>query len=778
MSSNGISRRGFIKLSAVVGTAGAAATAGVPGLRPTGLFGADSAFALSGGGLPAAGGVGQALPVVGGTWTPTCCNMCGGTTGILAQVVGGRVTKIEPNSDNPIGVCNISTDFTNLKASGARMCPKGNAGIASLYDPDRVKKPLRRLAGSARGAGVWEEITYETAISEIAAKLAAIKSTAGPEKLVWFSEDNSFGAIQESFCNVFGTPNFLVHSNICDVARKYGFEKTMGVGRPLADLKNTKYMLIFGWNPLGAMKWAHLPRILLDGLANGAKLVVVDPRLSETAEKAFDFAVQGQWLSIKPGTDGALALAIANVIIGENLYDKTFVADWTSGFAAFSTHVAAKTPEWAAPITGIPAATIRTVARELASTKPAVVDAWSGPGHHTNGAEASQAIAALAGLIGQVDAPGTLIIPERKGPKFAVPALTTTGLPRVDGKGTKYPFAHGSGIYVEARDAMISGVIGGPGTPFPYRPKAAVFVFQNFVMSVPNTRKNYEALNNLELIVSVDTHMSETAMMADYVIPGSHYLERYELLPQWVTFPVVALRQPVVDPIFGQKVEYDFVKDLAIAMGYGATAPFNITYETYMDDALKAGIGITLAGLKALPGATWIGGDTHYKKYLTSGFATPSTKFEFLSQVVAATGRNGLPNWIPPVDVPNATYPLYLVSWKEALHTHSRTMNNRQLMEFHGENELWINTSKAAALGISDGDLVWVENLEAKARAKARVTNRIHTDVVGMTHGFGHTALGPIAQGKGTSDGQFFPGKAEALSGMAVHKEAAVKVYK
>ena len=129
-------------------------------------------------------------------------------------------------------------------------------------------------------------------------------------------------------------------------------------------------------------------------------------------------------------------------------------------------------------------------------------------------------------------------------------------------------------------------------------------------------------------------------------------------------------------------------------------------------------------------------------------------------------------------DGPTATYPFYMINWKEALHTHSRTMNNRWLMQFHGENELWINIDKAKSMGIYDGDMVWVENQYAKARARARATRRIHPDVVGLLHGFGHWGLGPVAQGKGTNDGQFIPGKAERISGMAAHKDGAVRIYK
>ena len=755
MGSKKIGRRDFLRLSAA-----AAVGLGTSGLRPF------ATLAQMGQGAPGTAST-HALRSLAAQdeWIATCCNMCGGTTGILAHVVNGRVVKIEPNSANPVGVANISTDYYNLKSTGARMCPKGNAGIMSLYDPDRVKKPLKRVG--ARGAGQWQEISYEQAVNEIAAKLADIKSTYGPEKVIWFAEDNNFVPIQEAFCNAYGTPNFLQHSNLCDVARKVGFQMTLGNGRPLPDLRNTKYMLIFGWNPLGAMKWVHLPRILIDGLANGAKLVIVDPRCSETADKALDY--NGLWLPIRPGTDGALALAMANVIIGEKLYDASFVANWTVGFDQLAALVATKTPEWAANITGIPAATIRQVARELATTKPAVVDAWSGPGHHMNGAEGSRAIAMLAGLIGQVDAPGTLILPDRKGPMFAGPTLQPPVPARVDGKGTKYPFAHSSGVYVEARDAMISGQ--------PYQPKAAVFIMQNFVLSVPNTTKNLQALNNLELIVAVDTHLSETALMADYVIPGSVYLERYELLPQWVTFPVVTLRQPVVQPVYGQKLEYEFIQDLAIRMGYNVY-PFNVAYEKYLDDALRAGINIGLADLKALPGATWIGGDTHYDKYQTSGFATPSKKFEFYSQQMADKGLNPLPDYVPTEDGPTTTYPFHLINWKEALHTHSRTMNNRWLMEFHGENELWINADRAKTMGIAEGDTVTVENQYAQGQVKARLTRRIHPDVVGMTHGFGHWGLGPVAKGKGLNDTQFVPGKAERISGMAAHKDGAVQIYK
>lgn len=157
--------------------------------------------------------------------------------------------------------------------------------------------------------------------------------------------------------------------------------------------------MLFGSNPTSAIKWVYLPRILTRAVEHGARLVVVDPYLSDTAAKAQD------WVSIRPGTDGALALAMAHVIIRDDLYDHDFVTAWTSGFDAYASYVADKTPEWAEEITSIAAATIERLAGELATTKPALVDTWSGPGQHSNAVQGGRAIALLNALIGSWDAP-------------------------------------------------------------------------------------------------------------------------------------------------------------------------------------------------------------------------------------------------------------------------------------------------------------------------------------------------------------------------------------
>lgn len=823
------------------------------------VAGTTAAAAVAGGGLAGCTTVGAKEHVIAanpagarqwgreaGEWIPSCCNMCGGQSGILVHVVDGVVEKIEPNPWNPNNYTNVSGDWFNGYteeygcAEGGALCPKGNAGIVQLYDPDRVKKPLKRTNPN-RSVGAdpkWQEISWEQALDEIAGKMKALREASDAHKLLWFSEDHSFTHVQQDFCKLYGTPNYSNHSNLCDVARKASFKTVMGHDRPLADFLQSKYILLFGWNPTSAIKWVHLPRIITRALERGARMVVVDPYLSDTA-------VKGQeWLAIRPGTDGALALALGHVIIRDGLYDKAFVEKWTVGFAEYAEYVKDKTPQWAETITSVPAKSIERVARELATTKPALVDVWSGPGQHSNGVQGGRAIAVLSALIGSYDRPGTMMIPDKRGNKHGQvepdeTAAATLQQPRFD-ELKKYPLGHSSGVYTQS----FTNLADGKG---PYQPKMAVIVFQNVMMSVPGRRNVAKALAKLETLVVVDTMMSETARLADYVLPGTTYLERYDLNSHWVTWPVLGLRQPVVKPIFGQPAEYETVAALGRRLGLkdkagkeffriGAVSGEPIEsltawYEDMLSNELKTGAPkITLAELKALPGAVWVDKKgTRFEKWAEElkpeqlktaffdgnpraegtavydkpkaekgskrigtvvsgkavvGFATRSGKVELMSPWLAekkdADGRPvaALPAYEPRKWQPSAEYPLYFINWKEASHTHSRTQNNPWLVEIKPENPMIVHPDTAARFGVADGDMTWVESPHGKVKAKVRVSSRIHREVVGVQHGFGHTALGRLATGRGTSDSALRPTTSDPLSGQALHKEACVRIVK
>ena len=780
-----------------------------------------------------------------GEWIPSCCNMCGGQCGILVQVVDGKVNKIEPNNWNPNNYTNISTDFFDGYTEqygvkeGATICPKGNAGIAQLYDPDRVTKPLKRTnPDKTLGADPkWQEITWEVALDEIAAKMKTLRDANEAHKLLWISEDHSFVNVQDDFNQLYGSPNYSNHSNLCDVARKASFKSVMGDDRPLADFIQSKYVMLFGWNPTSAIKWVHLPRIITRAIENGARLVVVDPYLSDTAAKA------QEWVSLRPGTDGALALAMAHVIIRDELYDKDFVDNWTVGFAEYSKYVADKTPEWAEKITSVKAATIERLATELATTKPALVDAWSGPGQHSNGVQGGRAIALLNALIGTIDQPGGMINPSRIGGKHGkakpdVTAAETLKNKRFDQLDT-YPMGHKSGVYAR----MFNNLLDGTG---PYQPKMMMCVFQNPVMAVPGTEKVAEAIAKLETFVVIDTMLSETAMLADYVLPGTTYFERYDITTHWVTWTAVGLRQPVVKPIFGQPAEYEVVAALGrrldlkdadgkefFSLGALSGEPvedLTAWYEENLSAEIKnGGPAITLEELKALPGAVYVDQKgTKYAKYEgelapeklekavydgeptadgtavydkakddggvvighvfggkpVKGFATKSGKIEFVStSLVDKKDADGkavdlLPVYTPRDWQPDDKFPLYLINWKEASHTLTRTQNNPILLELKPDNPLVIHPDTAKRFGLEDDGEAWIESPHGKVKARVKVSRRIHPEVVGLQHGFGHRNLGKLAKGRGTGDGVLRPVKADPLSGMALHKEACVTLTK
>ncbi|MEP0766103.1 MAG: molybdopterin-dependent oxidoreductase [Fimbriimonadia bacterium] len=793
-----------------------------------------------------------------GEWIPSCCNMCGGQSGILCHVVNGVLEKIEPNHWNPNNYTNISSDFFDGYteefgcAEGGAICPKGNAGIMALYDPDRLRTPLKRT-NPKKGRDEdprWQEISWTQAVHEIADKLGALRDAGEAHKLLWWSEDHSFTHIQDDFCKLFGSPNYSMHSNLCDVARKASFKMVVGHDRPLADFIQSKFILLFGWNPTSAIKWVYLPRIITRAIERGARMVVVDPYLSDTAAKA------QEWVPIRPGTDGALALALGHVIVRDHLYDEGFVTNWTVGFPEYRDFVRDKTPQWAEKITSVPAATIERIAHQLATIKPAVVDAWSGPGHHSNGVQSGRAIAMLGALIGGYDRPGTLLIPDKRGEKHVEVepdeiAERSLEQPRFDGL-EDFPFGHKSGVYGRCFERLLTG-------QGPYTPKMGICIFQNLVMSGPGSSKVEEALKKLETLVVVDTMMSETAWLADYAIPGTVYLERYDLNSHWVSWPALGLRQPVVkaakrlaEPypyqggIYGQMAEYEFVAALGRRLGlrdHGGKEFFFIGplrgapiedltewYEDYLSNELTRGApGITLEELKRLPGAVWVDrSGTRYEKYAEAlspeevrsavfeggrqndgtaifdkpkdqhgkrigtviggrplrGFATPSGKVEFANPAMAdrkdATGKplDPLPVYLPRNWQPDSEYPLYLINWKEASHTHTRTQNNAWLLDIKPSNSLVIHPDTAARHGIRDGDEIWVESKFGKTRAVAKVTKRIHPEVVGAQHGFGHWRSGSRAMGRGTSFGDLNTIAYDPISGQGLHKEVCVKIYR
>lgn len=749
-------------------------------------------------------------------WLPSVCNVCRAQTGILCDVIYDQetgvktVAKAAPNPNNPVGLANVSSDFIEHSGGGAAICPKGGSAVMTLYDPNRVKKPLIRR-NPEKGKNIdpkFEEISWDEALSLISEKLKSARDSGEPEKLFWLADENNSQHIQQDFCNLYGTPNFYTQTSLYDSSRRAAYRLVMG-DEPLID-GQTKYFLIFGWNPLSSFDQAYLPRVIMNGITvNEAKLVVIDPQLSFSASKSHE------WIPIMPGTDAALALAIGHVIVyekpfGETLYDERFVSDWTVGFEDYRAYIEDKTPEWAEKITGVPASTIRRIAVEFATTKPAVVYFGSGISQQSNGVQTGRAIAMLALLTGQVDRHGSLIIPNRQGNVHLPVSYELTHKKPDDGR-----FLFGQESLVYALSVISENAL--------FRPKAGVIVGLNPVMTLPGTMNVIDALKMIDFLVVVDTHITETAELADIVLPGTTHFERLGLITSWVTWPVVSLRRQVIKPVFDQPTEYELMitlgKMLKLRDSEGRLFFDNLSYEDYLSRELENGAPhITLSDMIELPGAVWVDPNgTKYEKYLEEvhvpaggrtdengiirsadgspvgvvikgnvyrGFNTPSRKLEFVSGSFRDRKDNEgnpidpLPVYTQRTILPDKTYPLYLVEWKESTHYEASTQNNQWLLEIKNANPISINPVTAEELGFARGDVVVVESPYAKDRAVVRVTERIKPGVVGMMFGFGHWKLGDQAKGRGTNVAQFSPMKPDPISGNAVRKEICVRVYK
>ncbi|WP_258360111.1 molybdopterin-dependent oxidoreductase [Moorella sulfitireducens] len=716
-----ISRRTFLKGSLV---AGALATFGG---RLVPLDQAEAAEATT----PAAARV-----------VPTICEMCGVKCGVLAHVRDGRVWRLTGNPKDP--------------QSGGRLCARGNAGTKTLYDPDRLKGPMKRV-----GDGKFQPISWEQAFAEIGAKLQELKGRYGPQTLVWLAHPELISPLEKHFMAAFGSPNYTGHAPTCYSSRNVAFEQMYG-GVPGVDYRNVKYYIAFGRNLTGGIKNPDIQKIVA-AKAEGARLVAVDPRLNDFAFFA------DEWLPIRPGTDLAMILAMINVIIKENLYDASFVAERTLGFEELKAGVATYTPEWAAKITGIDAETITRIARELAAAKPAAaVD----PGWHAvtgsqyyNSVQTARAVAALNALLGNLGAKGGLTFPSKiqlgdpspiMGPK--PPAAAG---PRWDGAGSeKWPLIKAHGMIQVFPERVKEDK--------PYPIKAAVIQHLNPVRSSSDSVAFIEALKQLELVVAIDIQMNDAVYYAHYVLPEATYLERYD--PLMTAGNKVILRQPAVEPLFDTKGAEEIIAGLAKAAGLGEY--FNFTLEQY-NDALLAPLGMTQVQLASTGIAEVKAQPPDYTKLKTT-----SGKIELACQAFVKAGSTLTPVWEPPLVEPKDDE-FRFIQGHVPMHTHTTTDNNAYLHSLMPENELWINPGPAAKLGIKTGDLVEVASKVGKVKLKARVTEGIHPEAVFMAHGFGcGVPIRKLAYNKGANDSALIPVITAPVSGAAAQCETLVTVRK
>ena len=519
-------------------------------------------------------------------WVSSVCIQCPAGCGTKIRVVNGKAVKIEGNPDHPY--------------SNGKLCPKGYAGLQLLYDVDRVKSPLKRTNPN-KGQNEdpkFMEVSWDEALNDIAARMNKIRNEGQSHTVAFLSGRNQgrAGSVWTTFTKLYGTPNNIGHSSICADASKKARLCMDGTDDYCAyDWDNCNYVLNFGgatleaWRPTNLMlqKWSHMRR----GRPIRAKQVMVDTRYSTTAIKA------DEWLPVKPGTDGALALGISHVILTEGLWDRSFVGDfkttgrkfvtgetvtkedfeekWTFGLIDYWNNVLIDfTPAKASEVTGIPAEQIIRIAKEFATTKPAIAAGERGAGAHTNGTYNHMVIHALNALVGSMFAQGGVMY--QMGVPYASLSLKdddymddiankvasdfkTHTLERIDeAKSDEWPIA--SNVYQNVPDHHAKGD--------PYKLSMMFTYYTNPLFSMPNPQRAREAFKDV-FMVETSSYLSETALYADYILPDAYYIERKQDMAVYASsgYPVSGFREQAVKPIYDNRDSVDVIIDLGKRMG-------------------------------------------------------------------------------------------------------------------------------------------------------------------------------------------------------------------
>ena len=669
----------------------------------------------------------------------SACDMCFNKCGLIARVEDGVVKKLDPNPKY-------------LKSRGM-LCARGQAGVKQLYDPDRLKYPLLRKG--ARGDGKWLRLTWNQALDHAAEQLERIGKQYTRCGTLFMAGTDIQSKFVHRFAEVYGSYNVISHESNCLLSRNRAFLDTYGVV-PIPDMRNCKYVIMAGANRFEALVTPD-SMDLMTTIYNGCKLVVLDPRFTKTATLAHE------WYPIKPGTDMAFFLAIAHVLIKEKLYDEKFVAEKTYGIDKLTGHVEKYTPEWAAKECDIAATDIRRIAREMAAAAPS---AMVYPGRRSSDYEDSTQIrrsyAIVNALLGNWDRPGGLIFPKKiktGSIPYDAPFYEDNPEDRVDAGRSLMMFDE-EGSFKHSRDAVIEE------KPYPVK---GFFTYKtNPMQTGANRKKTIEMIHKLNFMLTVDITMSDTAWMADLVLPAPSYLERHDPVSAFQGSSAcsgIVTRDPVVSPLFESRPVFWIVKELAKRLDLGEHFDFTI------DDFRKAQLkklpevaeAISKDGVYNVSGATH---GVHEEK----AFKTLSKKIELYNQRYVDAGIDPMPVYRPPREIPKDHF--RIVVGRNAYITQGSSTNNALLSELMPENSLWIHPEAAKKLGISQGDLVEVSSTAGKGKLNARITEEIRKDTVYMDSGFGVLSKGlKNAYGKGACISEILEDYNDEISGnMAMHE--------
>lgn len=635
------------------------------------------------------------------------CNSCSSKCGFTAYTVDGRLGKMIGDADHPY------CDGT--------LCARGYGYASIAYSEDRLTDPLKK-----NDQGKFEAITWDQAYSEIAEKVASIIDSDGPQSLVMIQDPRPSGSYYtKRFMNALGSANVYTHGVACNMSKNSGMAQAIGASDFTADVAHANMVMFLGRSYADGIRPSSL-HALRDAHANGVRIVMVDPRYNNSCLYA------DEWVPIRPGTDLALILAMAHVLIKDGKYDADYIANYTVGFEDWATRVKEYTPEWAAEITGISAETIERLANEMweAAPQACIEQGWRAAFGcaHQNSGETARALCLFNTLLGCWGVEGGAYFPASQSagklsdPKFAAPAAPKD---KILGQA-EYPLSSGGmGVSTYALSIIPEGKVKG------------VFFYQsNCVAGYSNPAQLAEFVQGAELSVAIDVQMTETCQACQYVLPDTCYLERLEV-PEFVggKVPVVSLRDRVIEKVHPNTKPVDEIfSELGEACGVGDY--FQFTVDELADAQLQT-LGISLDELREKGTITFP--EKSLKYALKTTWGTSDKKVHFTSEACEKAGFPASPGWLEPLVIPGEGQ-FRLVGGKQAVHTHTQTANIEPLMaisKMYGLERIWMNADVAAQMGIQDGDEVELSSDTHSGRTRVKVTQRIEPTSIYLPSHYG-----------------------------------------
>jgi len=707
---------------------------------------------------------------------PALCGICPSGCWVEARVEDGRLMEVRPQQGAPEGM----------------FCRLGERSPEIVYSEHRLRHPLRRTG--PKGTYEFERISWDEAFEEITGKLLATKQKYGPEAACIYTGRGSF---ELSLCDIF-QPKEAAVSSASSVLFPFGSPNTTGVGAlcyvsfamiaphatmgemlidMYSDIENSELIVVWGGNPATDSPPVDFYQVL-NARRRGAEVVVIDPRRTETAK-----AAGAQWIPIRPGTDGALALGMINVLIEEELYDEAFVDKWTAGFPELARYVQHFRPDAVEGITGVPAGTVRELARKIARARGVSPVMYTGLEYSDSGVQAIRATLVLWALAGQLDVPGgrNIRMKQNTFPINREGLLCNPDVKRAAGRERfpVYSAYRGESHAIAIPEAVLEGR--------PYKIRDLIVLGGSLITAWPNPSLWRRTLSELEFLVCIDRQFTADAAYADIVLPAT---TMYEITSYMTYGPIFRIREKVIEPVGEARSDYLILAELARRLGYGHLYPQS--EEDVLAHVLK-GSGFTPEQVRSAGGQVRIPTVMmQFRKWEKGllrpdgkpGFNTPSGKFEIASSVLAEYGYDALPVYTEPKEGPlarpdlAASFPLVFNSGSRVF-TDFRSQHHGvpTLAEEAPEPAVTINTGDAAARGIRQGDRVRVTTPRGSVEFAAQVTDDIVRGAIDANMG-GGGPVGPERWQKAnvnelTDDTHYDP-----ISGFPVYKALLCEVTK